>query len=205
MRSETWFTADLHIGHKLVADKRGYPDPAAHDETLALHWDATVAPADAVWVLGDISGGGRGSQQRALDWLAARPGIKHLVAGNHDGVHPMNPDAHKMMPDYLGVFASVQQSARRRLAGRELLMSHFPYLESRGGDDTHSRFEQWRLPDLGSWLVHGHLHSGRQLAGHCIHVGLDAWGLAPVSINKIAVLINTAEALAKQASSPNGT
>ena len=72
------------------------------------------------------------------------------------------------------------------------------------GDDTHSRFEQWRLPDRGSWLVHGHLHSGRQLAERCIHVGLDAWGLALVSINKIAVLIDAAEA-GEQASSPPGT
>lgn len=204
MRSETWFTADLHIGHKLIAEKRGFPDPAAHDDVLAMHWDVTVAPADTVWVLGDISGGGRGSQQRALDWVAARPGIKHLVAGNHDGVHPMNPDAHKMMPAYLDVFASVQQSARRRLAGRDLLMSHFPYLESRSSDDTFSRFDQWRLPELGSWLVHGHLHTSRQLGAHSIHVGLDAWGLAPVSINQIAVLINTAEA-GKPASSPHGT
>jgi len=200
MRSETWFTADLHIGHKLIADKRGFPDPAAHDDALATHWDATVAPADTMWVLGDISGGGRGSQQRALDWMAARPGIKHLVAGNHDGVHPMNPDAHKLMSTYLEVFASVQQSAVRRLAGRDLLMSHFPYLESRSNDETISRFDQWRLPDLGSWLVHGHLHSSRQLGVHSIHVGLDAWALALVSINRVAVLINTAE----QGSSTHG-
>jgi calcineurin-like phosphoesterase family protein len=204
MRSETWFTADLHIGHKFIAGERGFPDPSAHDDVLATHWDVTVASADTVWVLGDISGGGRGSQQRALDWLAARPGVKHLIAGNHDGVHPMNPDAHKMMPAYLDVFASVQQAARRRLAGRDLLMSHFPYLESRSGDDTHSRFDQWRLPDLGSWLVHGHLHTSRQLGAHSVHVGLDAWGLAPVSIDQVAVLISTAEA-GGQASSPHGT
>ena len=189
MRSETWFTADLHIGHKLIADKRGFSDPAAHDDVLAMHWDVTVAPADTVWVLGDISGGGRGSQQRALAWIAARPGVKHLVAGNHDGVHPMYPGAHKMMAAYLGVFASVQQSARRRLAGRDLLMSHFPYLESVESDDIHSRFDQWRMPGLGSWLIHGHLHSIRQLGDHSIHVGVDAWDLRPVSINRIVHLI----------------
>lgn len=194
MRSETWFTSDLHIGHKLIAEKRGFGNPADHDDALAARWDRTVGTADTVWVLGDISGGGRGSQRRALDWIAARPGVKHLVAGNHVGVHPMHTDAHKMMPAYLEVFASVQQSARRKLTGRDLLMSHFPYLESRGSDDTFSRFEQWRLPDLGAWLVHGHLHSPRQLGDHSVHVGLDAWDLAPVSINQIAVLITTADA-----------
>ena len=70
MRSETWFTADLHIGHKLVAEKRGHHDPGAHDDVLAMYWDTTVAPADTVWVLGDISGGGRGSQGQGVAVLA---------------------------------------------------------------------------------------------------------------------------------------
>jgi calcineurin-like phosphoesterase family protein len=189
MRSETWFTADLHIGHRLIAEKRGFSDPVEHDDMLAMRWDTKVDPGDTVWLLGDISGGGRGSQQRALNWIAARPGTKHLVAGNHDGVHPMNPDAHKMMPAYLEVFASVQQSARRRLAGNDLLMSHFPYLESTEDDDVHSRFEQWRMPSRGAWLVHGHIHSDRQLGSRSVHVGVDAWGLQPVSINQVAALI----------------
>ncbi|TXH08431.1 MAG: hypothetical protein E6R04_10745 [Spirochaetes bacterium] len=185
-RIEQWFTADLHIGHRLVAELRGFTDPAEHDGELAARWDGLVADADVVWVLGDISGGGPRSQARALEWVAQRPGIKHLVAGNHDGVHPRHHDAHKALRAYLGVFASVQQSARRTLAGQDVLLSHFPYAGSDSPDDRGQRYEQWRLPDLGAWLLHGHTHSTAHGSGREIHVGVDAWDLAPVSLNTIA-------------------
>ncbi len=191
MRTGVFYTADLHIGHSLVAGLRGFEDPAEHDAELARRWDARVAAADTVWLLGDISGGGRGSQQRALAWIADRPGVKHLIAGNHDSAHPMHENAHKVLPGYLEVFASVQQSARRTLAGHPLLLSHFPYLGAEQDDgDRGARFDQWRLPDRGAWLLHGHTHSAQRLsAPRSIHVGLDAWGLAPVSIDAIVQII----------------
>lgn len=196
-RTQVWFTADLHIGHRLVAGLRGFDDDAAgHDAALARRWDAQVADTDVVWLLGDISGGGRGSQHRALAWLAARPGIKHLIAGNHDSVHPMHEDAHKALPAYLEVFASVQQSARRKLAGHQLLLSHFPYPDD-GTDSWQERsarrFDQWRLPDCGAWLLHGHIHrTARRSGPRSIHVGLDAWGLAPVSIDEVVQILDSA-------------
>ena len=125
-RVQVWYTSDLHIGHRLVAGLRGFDESESHDAQLARRWDHAMSGGDTVWVLGDISAGGRGGQRRALDWLAQRPGVRHLIAGNHDGVHPMHIDAHKMLPTYLDVFASVQQSARRKLSGQTLLLSHFP-------------------------------------------------------------------------------
>lgn len=103
----------------------------------------------------------------------------------------MHENAHKVLPGYLEVFASVQQSARRTLAGHRLLLSHFPYLGAEQGDDDRgARFDQWRLPDRGAWLLHGHTHSAQRLsASRNIHVGLDAWGLAPVSIDAIVQII----------------
>nr|AJK76145.1 hypothetical protein RC58_14890 [Mycobacterium avium subsp. paratuberculosis] len=189
LRTETWYTSDLHIGHRLVANLRGFAETTDHDAEIAGRWDRLVGDNDVVWVLGDISGGGRSSQLRALAWLADRPGTKHLVAGNHDGVHPMHVDAHKLLPAYLQTFASVQQSARRKLAGHYILLSHFPYLDADQQDVRDARFNQWKMADLGAWLLHGHIHSSRRLAGRTIHVGLDAWGLSPVSLNVIAELI----------------
>jgi calcineurin-like phosphoesterase family protein len=191
VRNETWYTADLHLGHRLVAELRGFDTPDAHDGELAARWDDTVGDTDVVWVLGDISGGGRGSQQRGLAWIAQRPGVKHLIAGNHDSVHPMHTDAHKALPSYLEVFTSVAQSARRSLAGHKVLLSHFPYLDSADAGDTHHRYDQWRLPQLEAWLLHGHTHSSTRLGDHTIHVGLDAWDLTAVSINVIAQMLGT--------------
>jgi calcineurin-like phosphoesterase family protein len=188
-RSETWFISDLHIGHRMIAEKRGFDTPDAHDEELASRWDASVECLDNIWILGDISAGGRRGQLRALEWLAARPGKKHLVAGNHDSVHPMHEGAHKEIAVFLKVFSSVQQSAARKIAGQAVLLSHFPYLESIDEADMHSRFDQWRLPSLGAWLLHGHLHSRTQVLDKSIHIGVDAWDLAPVSINAVARII----------------
>ena len=117
--------------------------------------------------------------------------VKYLIAGNHDGMHPMHADSHKLLPTYLEVFASVQQSARRKLAGHTLLLSHFPYVHAGLGHHVESdnSFDQWRLPDMGAWLLHGHTRDSIRLRAKSIHVGVDAWVLAPVSIGTIAALI----------------
>lgn len=189
-RRETWYLADLHIGHRLLASRRGFDSVETHDKELAARWDRVVSPDDNVWVLGDISAGGRSGERGALEWLANRPGSKHLIAGNHDSVHPMHENAHRYLPMFLEVFVSVQQSAQRRIAGQTVLLSHLPYLESTDPDDMVSRYDQWRLPSRGAWLLHGHIHSQKKVSDRSIHVGLDAWNLAPVSINTIARIIS---------------
>lgn len=199
--SEVFFTSDLHLGHRLVAELRGftYSDyanqgelwtsetlTAEHDRVLAENWDALVKPSDQVWVLGDISAGGTKAQHKALDWLRDRPGGKHLIAGNHDGCHPMHRDAHKWQPLYLDVFKTVQPFARRKINGQPVLLSHFPYQ----GDHTEAdRYDQYRLRDLGVLLLHGHIHRPLRKMGYQIHVGLDAWNLKPVNLDELIILI----------------
>ncbi len=187
MTGTVWLTSDLHIGHRMVSKLRGHPGTDDHDSLLAERWDETVKPSDQVWVLGDISVGGSRSQQIALEWVAARPGVKHLVSGNHDGCAPMHRDAHRWMRTYLEVFESVSSAARRRYDGQEFLLSHYPF----SGDHTEvQRYDQWRLPDLGVPVLHGHTHSPEKVscspAGTLqLHVGVDAWDMSPVSIHKI--------------------
>lgn len=204
--SNVWFTSDLHIGHELVAVQRFQPSqidgPAAiawHDATLARVWDGSVGKDDQVWVLGDLSAGGPEATAYALNWIADRPGTKHLVPGNHCPVHPMYRDAHRWQSAYQQVFASVQPFARRKIAGRSVLLSHFPY--AGGGDHTtDERYTQYRLQDEGLVLLHGHTHSAEKVswvgpAGFPlastlqIHVGVDAWEMRPVHLDEVAVLI----------------
>lgn len=185
MSGTIWFTADLHIGHRLVAGLRGFgDDTAAHDAELARRWDRLVKPDDQVFVLGDLAVG-RGLNDPLL-WVAARPGIKHLVFGNHDPGHPMHSGAHKVQQDYLSVFRSAQQSGVRPIAGQRVLLSHFPY-QADHTDDV--RYPEWRFPDTGQWLIHGHTHSDRKVDGRQIHVGLDAHGLAPVPLRWVDQVI----------------
>lgn len=203
-----WFTSDLHLGHLKVAEDRAMREAitapwadvvpgelqrfvvAWHDRALAFEWDSVVGPKDQVWILGDISSGSSLAQHRALDWLAQRPGFKHLIPGNHDGCHPMHRDAHKWQQIYQpSPFLSVQAFARRRIAGKNVLLSHFPYV----GDHTEEdRATQYRLRDEGEWLLHGHTHAEHAQDGrhpHQINVGVDAWDMRPVHLDSLAHLI----------------
>lgn len=186
--SAIWFLADLHVGHRMVAGLRGFGDDIdAHDTHLAGEWDKRIRADDQVWVLGDVTGR-RGDEQRGLDWIGNRPGIKHLISGNHDACHPMHSQAHKVQQDYLKVFASVQSAGVRKIAGQRVRLSHFPYEADHTSD---ARYRAWRISNDGEWLIHGHTHSRRQMtSSREIHVGVDAHNLAPVSLHWIEDRIN---------------
>lgn len=203
--SRVFYTSDHHIGHKLVAVERsfrihGNPGPLAdwekdlivawHDEELAKRWDSVVTPADTVFVCGDISVGGTTAQRSALEWMAQRPGTKHLVTGNHDGVHPANRDADKWVEAYHRVFASVFPFRRRKIAGRNVMLSHYPY----EGDHTSvDRDVQYRLRDDGLPVLHGHIHSTSKGDARQIHIGVDAWDLTPVPQSAIEEILEGAQ------------
>lgn len=175
------YTADLHLGHELVAKLRGFVTTDGHDDAVLDTLRRTVNPkGDQLWILGDLSGGSRAGTERALELLAEIPGTKHLVPGNHCPVHPMHRDSWKWQRRYLEVFESVQPFARHRFVvddqRREVLLSHFPYQD--GGDHTeYERYGQYRLPHMGRWLLHGHTHSplAHLRNSRQIHVGWDAW------------------------------
>lgn len=172
--SQIWFTSDLHYGHKLVAGHRGFGDDvAAHDAWLADMWTSTVGKDDQVWVLGDIA---MSDTSGALGWIGSMPGRKHLIVGNHDQVHPMHKSAHKHMKSWMQFFDSIQMSATKKIGNHQVLLSHFPYWSYGDGPDRPTaRYQQWRMPDLGLPLLHGHVHGTVQGHGNSLHVGVDAW------------------------------
>ena len=57
-----------------------------HPARMAAAWDAAVAPGDAVLLPGDLSWArDLDDARRDLAWIGARPGVKFLLRGNHDG------------------------------------------------------------------------------------------------------------------------
>lgn len=179
-----FYWADLHVGHQLVADERGYSSPAEHDEALAEAWAETVTKRDSVWILGDLASA---NPRPALDLLAKLPGTKHLVAGNHDPAHPLHLDSHRFQRRYHEVFSSVQTAGHRRLGDHTVLLSHFPY--EGDGVGREDRYSQWRLRDEGRWLLHGHVHQAWKVKGRQINVGVDHWE-SPVPGHELDALIN---------------
>ena len=78
--------SDLHLSfadHKPM-DVFGV-EWTAHAERIAANWDRVVSPEDTVLVGGDVSWALKLAQAAPdLEYLAARPGRKLLIRGNHD-------------------------------------------------------------------------------------------------------------------------
>ena len=173
---QVWYTSDPHFGHRFVADLRGYPNSDEMDAAIAEQWRRQVRKDDTVYVLGDLA---VSSPYAALDILAELPGRKHLVAGNHDRINPIHRRTYKraLLDRYLSVFDTVATFRRLRLNGVVVLLSHFPYAAAGDGEGRPgNRYAQYRLPDMGTALIHGHTHDKQRAHGHMLHVGWDAWG-----------------------------
>jgi calcineurin-like phosphoesterase family protein len=170
-----------------VAEIRGFASPDAHDETIVDNWNAIVDPKDTVWVLGDVC-----LSQNALWKVDLLNGIKHLITGNHDAVFPGNRDSYRKQRIWRLCFESIQPFIRRRIGEHEVMLSHFPYSADRGAE----RYGQYRLRDEGMLLLHGHTHSAEQFTGpRELHVGLDAWRLAPVRQDNVEFSLKWMQAM----------
>lgn len=191
MPREVWFTSDTHFGHDAIIKycDRPFQDVAHMNDALIDWWNDVVNPNDIVWHLGDV---GMGPLNRFIGCLNRLNGEKHLITGNHDEVFPGHRDSYKRQRLWFRQFESVQTFARRTIKGRTVLLSHFPYREDTNMD---GRFLQYRLPNLGHALLHGHTHSTSQwvqaesYGNKCIHVGVDAWYYRPVHIDEIGELL----------------
>lgn len=196
-------TSDLHLFHRAVAyDRRygGWPadkndvtpeDVAWHNDLLAEKWDAAVGKNDLTWVMGDLIASNKNLED-ALDWIEARPGIKHYVWGNHDPGHPMHSDSPRWERRYRRAFETVDMMRSRRIEGKKVFLYHFPYVDV-GASGPEGRFEEFRLKNLGVPIIHGHTHSKERVT-HAdgtiqIHVGPDAWDMAPVPLETITELL----------------
>ena len=81
----TWFTADLHLGHRNIIDycHRPFTDVDAMNRALIDNWNETVTENDTVWILGDFA---LGRIAETLPLVAELSGRRILLAGpNRDG------------------------------------------------------------------------------------------------------------------------
>ncbi len=170
---EDFFISDPHFGHTLVSRLRGFADPAEHDRFLLETWiDALPAHQHVrMWILGDNYVGGKQAEDHALNQLVhlkAQLLAKkdstlelHCILGNHDSAHPAHSKAFKQIKRYYLAYDSVQSAGTMKMAGRRVLLSHFPY---EGDHVNEDRCEQFRLRDLGAPLLHGHTHASEQIS-----------------------------------------
>ena len=184
-RSNTYYTSDLHFGHKNIlkyCPNRKYDYLDQMEQNIIKRFNNTVKPEDTVIFLGDIFLGHKKDHQRyLLAQLICRRKI--LILGNHDD------SASQMMN--LGFDFACHEMVRY-IQGERVVLSHYPYAPKviEGGDKHDLRYLDRRPIDNGGFLLHAHTHDTEQVNGKMIHIGLDAWNMTPVSENKIASIIN---------------
>lgn len=126
--SNVRFCADLHLGHKNMAIRRGFNDGEHHDQHVIERWNSVVHPHDLTFILGDLTFE-KADHYYKLDLLNGR---KHVVLGNHDPSNRVD-ELMKYVEKVGGI-----------LKYRGLFLTHCPVHES--------QFK--RIP----FNIHGHLH-----------------------------------------------
>ena len=198
-----FFTSDLHIGHRNIARYepgraraigiealQGSADDATQaqlDTHLIDRWNEVVGPDEEVWILGDAV---MGQLDTTLDELGRLRGRIVLVPGNHDRVWAGDRRRDQWWDRYLqaGIDEIVDGTAELELAdGTVVDLDHFPYEGDSGPGD---RFVEWRPPNRGRVLLHGHVHSTWRTNGRMINVGVDVWDHLPIPEAQVTDLVS---------------
>lgn len=167
--ADSWAWSDLHLNHGGILEhgKRPFTSTRAMRNALLEAWEATVGAADTIVCLGDVT---VGPPVPGLDdTLAALPGDKLLVVGNHEFDH-----GREAPKDY--GFEAVHPTLVVD-SDPALLLTHEPL---------------GTVP-AGHVNVHGHLHGSiGPVSRRHLNVNVEQIGYRPV---RVSALIETAKAL----------
>ncbi|MGO3099568.1 metallophosphoesterase family protein [Corynebacterium variabile] len=192
-----WTVSDLHFGHRLVAELRGFTDTDEHDRVVLDHL-REVPDGSVLLCLGDIS---VRKDAYALDQLGVLKAEKDLtmwlVPGNHHRVHPMFgwDSVAEWTPRYREVFDVIALDFQVRVRHWQVLMTHIP--RASGKDAVQ---DPRQTPKLARWAgregfyctVHGHTHSSVPVTRKHVNLSLEATGLRPVSPDQLEALVTQA-------------
>jgi calcineurin-like phosphoesterase family protein len=174
----TWFTSDLHFGHKniLKYNPKTRPFVNVDDMTYEMSkaWNRAIKAEDEVYILGDVA---FLSAKEACKIIGNLNGEKHLIVGNHD--RGLSKD-----PAFRALFFSVQDYKELVYDDTRFVMFHYPIV-------------QWNLCHYGAIHLHGHLHgapSGLEQY-KAFDVGVDSTGKIAISADELIKLSKTRDTL----------
>ena len=164
-----WVWSDLHLGHANIIRycDRPFRDVGHMNNALLDNWAHTVdwsAESDSIVVCGDIAMK-RGMTEANFGRIAAMPGPKILVPGNHD----FSGTGELRVEGFDEVCAILYADGDPKLVF------------------THVPIQADHLPD--EWVnVHGHMHDAPPTDTCHINVSVEQLGYEPMLLSRIRVL-----------------
>ena len=173
---KTFFTSDLHFGHKNIIrfDNRPFTSVAEMDTALIDRWNAKVRKDDLVYILGDVSWYG---DEKTAELLKSMNGRKILIKGNHDDIGPKVRQCFESIHPYLEL----------KIGKQLVVLCHYPIVF-------------FNRHHYGAYMFYGHVHNSHewqmtenykfeleQLDIRCnmFNVGTMVWNYEPVTFEEI--------------------
>lgn len=162
---ETYFTSDLHLGHRGVIEFQNRPFDSVEDmnRTIIHNFNSLVHANDILYILGDLTH--RIPESQANELIKKLKGKKILICGNHDGDYDKS------------LFEEIYDYREFNHEKLKYVLMHYPLLEwnrSRHNSSIH---------------LHGHIHSdgryneeNRTNGVSKYDAGVDANNYYPVSL-----------------------
>jgi calcineurin-like phosphoesterase family protein len=201
-----YLTSDLHIGHANIIRfcKRPFRNVDHMNNEIVKRFNEVLTPEDTLLNLGDVVMGNRAENLKIVKRIMG----KHILfPGNHDEPWIGNPSDSRRA-NYTPLYDEVFEGRIYQLPILRIeddtkepdefgmlpvlaYANHFPY---EGDSHDKPRYNDFRYPDEGWPLVHGHTHSAEKISRTAkgtlqIHVGVDAWDFRPVHIDTVRELI----------------
>lgn len=173
----TWFTSDLHFGHKNIIKycNRPFDSVEEMDEALVANWNAHVAPDDVVWNLGDVAFCCTTEHVRAL--LLHLNGHHRFIRGNHDDAVDELTNRAQLPAKF--DYRRANDILEVQVDGQAIVLCHYP-------------MRSWRHCQRGVWHLFGHVHGTLRPFGKSVDVGVDnAWRIINPRVNLAGELVET--------------
>lgn len=157
-----WFLSDLHLGHKSVAEMRGFDSVEEHDAEVLGSIARTTKMRGELWLLGDVFWG-----RVRPECLRLMPQTVELILGNHD-------DALRGSP----LFRNTRDMAFIKPYGQKIHLCHYP-------------LSSWRSSHYGAWHLHGHSHGSgpNEIYRNKLDISWESFK-RPISFEEIREIFN---------------
>jgi calcineurin-like phosphoesterase family protein len=177
--SKVWFTSDTHFNHyygevgtgtgvlRFQAKTRPFASGAEMDAKIIDNINELVGKDDTLYHLGDFCW-----RNSLVGHYRARINCRKivLIRGNHEG----GRDGLRKH------FSAVEDLLEVKVNNQLIVMCHYA-------------MKVWNKSHYGTWHLYGHSHGSLFDDPHSrsIDVGVDCWGLKPISFEQIADVMKT--------------